>query len=68
MSWEGPVASVRSVRDVTDRHRNGVILVVVVEHYCFFIITIVRPPYSPDPVWLLKYTHFSNFDTKFALV
>ena len=41
---------------------------VVVEHYCFFIIIIAGPPYFPDPVWPLKKTHFSKLYTNLALV
>ena len=62
---ERPVASVGGVRDVTERPRNEVI-VVVVEYYCFLIITIVGPPYLADPVWPLKYTHFSKTHTNVA--
>ena len=47
---EGPVASVRGGRDVTDRPWCEVL----VEYYCFFIITIVGSPYFLDPVWPLK--------------
>ena len=49
------VASLRGVRDVTERPLNEVI---VVEYYCFFIIVIVGPQNLPDPVWPRKYKHF----------
>ena len=60
---EGPLASVRGGRDLTERPWNEVI-----EYHCFFLIIIVGPPYFPDTVWLLKQTHFSKSDTNVALV
>ena len=51
ISWEPerPVASVRGVRNVTERPWNEVI----VKYYRFFRIIIVGTPYLPDLVWTL---------------
>ena len=51
---ERPVASVRSVQDVTDRPRNEVI---VVEHYCFFI-NYCWSPLLPGHSWVAEINTF----------
>ena len=43
--------------------------VVVVQYYCFLMITIiVGTPILPDSVWPLKYTPFSTCNTNVAPV
>ena len=53
---ERPVASARGVRVLAERPWNEII--VVVEYNCCFMITIVGPPYLPDPVWPWKFKHY----------
>ena len=62
---EGPLASVRGGRDVSDRPWCKVI---TVEYYRFLIVFFVGPPILPHPVWLLKCTHFLELNTNLASV
>ena len=46
----------------------AVVVVADVKFYCFPIIIIVGTPNLVDPVWPLKYKHFSSFNTNVAPV